>query len=48
MKHAAIVLPLVLAACPSPSPSGNPAVLYLAPKDGEIEVELTGTEPGRY
>jgi hypothetical protein len=42
-KLAAAVI--VLAGCPSSKPDTNPAVLWLAPTDGEQDVKLVGSEP---
>ena len=43
MKRYVVLLPLILGACPSDN--GNPPILYLGPKDGEMEVELIDHDP---
>jgi hypothetical protein len=44
-KHLALVA--LLAGCPS-DPAGNPAVLWLIPRNGEQNVALGPNEPNPY
>lgn len=45
-KHALLLV--VLAGCPSNPPTGNPAVLWLAPDKSETAVKLSDKEPKPY
>ena len=43
MKRSLLLLPFALGACPSSE--ANPPELWLAPKNGEIDVQLVDHEP---
>ncbi len=43
-----LALVFVLAGCPSNPPTGNPAVLWLQPTNGEQNVKLGPEQPSPY
>ncbi len=48
MKHSALPLIALLAACPGPDDDGNPDVLWLALDGRETEVKLSDRQPSPY
>lgn len=47
-RNRSLLAALALAACSSPSSSGNPATLWLAPDQAETRVKLVASEPPSY
>ena len=48
MRSTAVISLSLLALAGCPSNDGNPAVLWISPKDGERSVALTDKEPPYY